>query len=112
MAGRERFQLVVSLGEGADGQRLREVIDRAAEKTGKPVTVWAREILLTAAGDSESTLDPIVEVKFNGNETTLLDLRLVTAIQTGPTRCAPSSVRSGSRSAYRHQRNLLNTGNA
>ena len=51
---RERYQLVVALGEGVEGQRLREVVDRAAERAAKPVTVWAREILLTAAGDSKS----------------------------------------------------------
>jgi len=82
---RERFQLVVGLGEGVEGQRLREVLDRAAERSGKPVTVWARETLLKAAGDvkSEKTLDPIVEVIINGREVTLVDLRSVSGMQGG-----------------------------
>lgn len=82
---RERYQLVVALGEGVEGQRLREVVDRAAERAAKPVTVWAREILLTAAGDSKSQgiVDPIVEGRLNGNEMTSIDLRAIGAMQTG-----------------------------
>jgi hypothetical protein len=80
---RERYQLVVALGEGADGQRLREVLDRAAERAGKPVTVWARETLLTAAGDSTSSIDPIVEVRLLGTQVTTVNLRDIAAMQTG-----------------------------
>jgi len=82
---RERYQLVVSLGEGAEGQRLREVVDRAAERVGKPVTVWARETLLTAAGDSKSEgpIDPIVEGRLNGSQMTSIDLRAIGAMQNG-----------------------------
>ena len=47
---RDRSQLVVAFGEGAEGRRLREIIDRAAERAGRPVSVWARETLLAAAG--------------------------------------------------------------
>jgi hypothetical protein len=82
---RERSQLVIALGEGPEGQRLREVLDRAAERAGKPVSVWARETLFVAAGDtkSEGAVDPIVEVRLNGNEVTLLDLRAVAGMQNG-----------------------------
>ena len=85
MVERERSQLVIALGEGAEGQRLREVLDRAAERTGKPVSVWARETLLAAAGDSKSEgpIDPIVEVRINGREVTLIDLRSIGAMQGG-----------------------------
>ncbi len=85
MVERERFQLVIALGEGAEGQRLREVLNSAAERTGKPVSVWARETLFSAAGDpkSEGPVDPIVEVRLNGSEMTLIDLRTVSAMQNG-----------------------------
>lgn len=85
MAERERSQLVIALGEGPEGQRLREVLDRAAERTGKPVSAWARETLLAAAGDSKSegSIDPIVEVRMNGREVTLVDLRSIGAMQDG-----------------------------
>lgn len=82
---RERYQLVISLGEGAEGQRLRGVLDAAAERTGKPISAWARHVLLTAAGDaaSEGPVDPIIEVLINGREMTTLDLRAVSAMQNG-----------------------------
>ena len=80
---RERYQLVVALGEGAEGQRLREVVDRAAERAGKPVTAWARETLLTAAGDSKSSIDPVVEVRLLGTQMTTVNLCCIAAMQTG-----------------------------
>ena len=85
MVERERFLLVFALGEGPEGQRLREVLDRAAARTGRPVSVWARETLLAAAGDSKSEgpIDPIVEVKLNVNEVTLIDLRAIVGMQSG-----------------------------
>ena len=85
MVERERSQLVVALGEGPEGQRLREVLDRAAERTGKPVSAWARETLLVAAGDSKSEgpIEPIVEVRLNGREVTLIDLRAIGGMQGG-----------------------------
>ena len=81
----ERSQLVIALGEGPEGHRLREVLGRAADRAGKPVTFWARQILFVAAGDakSEGVDDPIAEVRLNGNEVTLLDLRAVPGMQTG-----------------------------
>jgi len=84
---RERFQLVIGLGEGPEGQRLREVLDRAAERSGKPVTVWARETLLAAAGDSKSEgrVDPIVEARIEGNKEALLDLRAISGMLGGST---------------------------
>jgi hypothetical protein len=81
MADRERHQLVVSLGEGQDGQRAREVLDRAAAAAGKTVSTWARDALLSAAGEVAG--DPIAEVLTNGNERTFVNLRLVVAMQTG-----------------------------
>lgn len=85
MVERERSQLVVALGEGPEGRRLREVLDRAADRAGKPLSAWARETLLAAAGDStsEGPIDPIVEVRLNVREATLLDLRAVGAMQSG-----------------------------
>ena len=67
---RERFQLVISLGEGAEGQRLRELLDRAAERKGRPVSVWARELLLAAAGDvtGEGPIDPVVEIQYEDTQ--------------------------------------------
>ena len=47
---RDRSQLVVAFGEGAEGRRLRQIVDQAAERAGRPVSVWAREALLAAAG--------------------------------------------------------------
>lgn len=52
---RDRYQLVVSLGEDEEGRERRELIDRAAEKAGKLTTVWARELLLQACGAPVTT---------------------------------------------------------
>jgi len=79
---RERYQLMIGLGEGAEGKRLRGVFDRVAERMGRPVTVWAREILLTAVGESSSTIDPIVEVFFGGKQTQI-NLRAVSGMRKG-----------------------------
>lgn len=78
---RERSQLVIGLGEGAEGQRLREALDRAARAAGKPITVWARETLLSAAGNGPT--DPVIEVRINGAEVTLFHLRAIDAVQNG-----------------------------
>lgn len=48
--GRKRSQLVISLGEGKKGEALRALFDRAAMQAGEPITVWARRMLLAAAG--------------------------------------------------------------
>lgn len=80
---RERYQLVVALGERAEGQRMREVVDREAERADKPVTAWARETLLTAAGDSKNSIDPVVEVRLLGTQMTTVILRGIAAMQTG-----------------------------
>jgi hypothetical protein len=50
LTNRHRTQLVVSLGEGEPGARQRALLDAAATKAGLKVTVWARRILLHAAG--------------------------------------------------------------
>jgi hypothetical protein len=81
MVERERFQLVISLGEGQDGQRSREILDRAAAAAGKPVSTWARDTLLIAAGEGPS--DPIAEVLINKNERTFVDLSAIPAMQSG-----------------------------
>lgn len=49
MKKRNRIQLVISLGEGDEGKCLREFLDRAAERAGKPITIWARERLIVEA---------------------------------------------------------------
>lgn len=46
---RDRQQLVINLGEGARGKRIRDVLDQAATKADKPVSRWAREVLLAVA---------------------------------------------------------------
>lgn len=81
MNDRERSQLVIALGEGQDGQRVREALDRAAAAVGKPVGTWARETLLVAAGEGPG--DPIAEIRLNGSEMTLVDLRSIAAMQSG-----------------------------
>lgn len=81
MVERERSQVVVVLGEGAEGQRLREAIDRAAAAAGKPVSTWARELLLREI--QEDVADPIADVKMNGNESTMIALHAIDAMQSG-----------------------------
>ena len=81
MNDRERSQLVIALGEGQDGKRVRDALDRAAEATGKPVSTWARDVLLIAAGESPG--DPIAEVRMNGSEMTSIALRSIVAMQGG-----------------------------
>jgi hypothetical protein len=49
-AKRERSQLVIALGEDEAGQRMRDLFDQAAEKSGQKVSAWARDILLAAVG--------------------------------------------------------------
>jgi hypothetical protein len=84
-AERERSQLVVALGEGAEGQRLKDALDQAAQRAGKTTSAWAREILMTAAGVGEA-LDPVVEATYHEDghrRTFTFDLRHVAAIQGG-----------------------------
>ena len=45
---RDRYQLVIALGEGLEGQRRREWIEAAA--AGRSLSCWARDTLLEAAG--------------------------------------------------------------
>lgn len=84
-----RVQFVVGLGDGPEGQRLKEVLEHAAARTGKPLSVWARERLLDAAGDpkSEAAQDPVIEVQYQDEEgrqpVMLLDLRAVYAMRGG-----------------------------
>jgi hypothetical protein len=47
---RDRSQLVIALGASADGRSVRKALDEAAKACGKQVSVWAREVLLAAAG--------------------------------------------------------------
>lgn len=46
---RERSQMVIALGEGDKGLKLKSFLERAAAHSGKPVSVWAREALMQAA---------------------------------------------------------------
>jgi hypothetical protein len=48
MKQRARAQLVIHIGEGIPGERLRALFDKAASKSGKTVSAWARDILLDA----------------------------------------------------------------
>jgi hypothetical protein len=79
MTERERSQLVVSLGEGDDGQALRKALDEAAARVGKPVSTWAREVLQAQVGGGNS--DPIADVYLDGNKLTTVDLSAVPAMQ-------------------------------
>lgn len=96
MGERERIQLVLALGEGAEGQRLREVLDQAASRAGKVVSAWAKEILFEAAGASkaEAPVDPLVaEIRYrDGHDIKVMDfdLRAVVAMQGG----SPTDVRA------------------
>jgi hypothetical protein len=47
---RERFQLIISLGEGKKGQDLRKKLKDAAKRTDKLISVWARDILINNTG--------------------------------------------------------------
>jgi hypothetical protein len=80
---RDRYQLMIGLGEGAEGKRLRVLFDRAAKKAGKPVTVWAREVLLVFVDESKIITNPIVEVLLNNNsdQRMQIDLRAVSGIR-------------------------------
>jgi hypothetical protein len=48
-SGRDRVQMVISLGEGDEGRRLRALFDDAAESQGKALSAWARQQLLISA---------------------------------------------------------------
>jgi hypothetical protein len=76
-ADRDRSHLVISLGEGADGLRLRQALDASAERAGKPVTRWAREVLVDA---SQTKIDPIVEVEMVFGGKALIDLGSIPAM--------------------------------
>lgn len=78
---RERHQLVIALGEGQDGKNVRDLLDGAAAAAGKPVSVWARELLLREVDASPE--DPIVDVRLNGSEVTQVSLTAVDAMQGG-----------------------------
>jgi hypothetical protein len=81
---RDRYQIVVALGEGADGKRVKALLSKAAERAGQSPSTWARERLLVAAGiRSEDPLDPLVEIRIGENNVTTLDLRAVSAMQVG-----------------------------
>jgi hypothetical protein len=47
---RHRVQLVISLGEGFVGKISRQHLERAAKREHLLVSVWARNVLLNAAG--------------------------------------------------------------
>lgn len=49
---RERHQLVIALGEGAQGRAIRQLFDEHAEKAGLPVTTWARRLLQRHCGEA------------------------------------------------------------
>jgi hypothetical protein len=66
---RERSQLVISLGEGPEGQRRREAIDRAATKANKTVSTWAREALLALLAQEGDEHDSGSETKAKGKRT-------------------------------------------
>lgn len=45
---RHRQQIIVSLGEGAEGETRRVALDAAAARAGVPLSTWARRALLDA----------------------------------------------------------------
>lgn len=81
---------MVSLGEGPEGQKLRDALNAAAAATGKPLSAWARDVLLAEAGGTAS--DPIAEVLISRvdpetgerrQELTTVDLGSISAMQSG-----------------------------
>jgi hypothetical protein len=79
---RDRNQVVVALGDGKEGQRVKALLAKAAERAGQSLSSWARERLLVAAGiRSETPAEPLVQVQIGAMRVTTLDLRAVTAMQ-------------------------------
>jgi hypothetical protein len=78
-AERDRSHLVISLGEGPEGLRIRQALDTSAERAGKPVTRWAREVLVEAS-QTNPTIDPIVEVEMVFGGKALIDLGSIPAM--------------------------------
>ena len=60
---RQRFQLVVGLGEGPRGAERRQQLEKAASLVHQKVTVWARHVLLSMAGLREET--PVTRAEFD-----------------------------------------------
>ena len=82
---RERSHLVIGLGEGTEGQRAREALNRAADRAGKPVSTWARESLLGAAVEAHE--DPLVELELltiGAPVKIIIDLRSIVAMRAEP----------------------------
>lgn len=46
---RERYQLVVRLGEGREGSEKKKALVKAATERGMVLSEWAREVLYAAA---------------------------------------------------------------
>jgi hypothetical protein len=69
---RDRYQLVIALGEGEEGQRRREWIEAAAQ--GQPLSCWARDTLLAAAGaplEGPASRAELLQVKAELDETVM-----------------------------------------
>lgn len=56
---RDRHQLVIHLGEGVRGLRLRKEMAREAKRAGMMISVWAREVLMTALGETDLESHPL-----------------------------------------------------
>lgn len=53
MTARSRHQLVICLGEGSEGRKVKEILSKVAKRDGLQLSVWARQVLLEAAGAGE-----------------------------------------------------------
>lgn len=51
---RDRYQLVISLGEGLKGAALKAKLEAGAEANGMNVSAWSRLVLAEAVGAAES----------------------------------------------------------
>lgn len=81
MGKRDTVQVVVILGHGEEGEKLRDVLYERAKDAGVPFSTWARGQLLALVGEGPE--DPLVELDQNpeGGERAIVDLRSVAAIQ-------------------------------
>lgn len=47
---RDRYQVIVALGEGAEGAERRRVIAKAAREADKTVSAWVRHVVCVSLG--------------------------------------------------------------
>lgn len=80
---RARSQLVVSLGQGDEGASFRTAIDAAAREAKLPVTVWARRLLIEAAGAGWASSEPPSRREFSELVQRVAELEGMEAVHRG-----------------------------